>query len=64
MIEVKRDCEDVFFRNKFVKDKKNILSDNKFINRYEKQRIKSLLNEQLSDKGIEYMLLKEQLEHD
>ena len=64
MIEVKKDCEDIFFRNKFVKDKKNILSDNKFINRYEKQRIKSLLNDHLSDKGIEYMLLKEQLEHD
>lgn len=60
MIEVKKDCEDVFFRNKFVKDKKNVIKDKKIINKYDKQRIKSLLNEEFN-KGLEAYYNKENM---
>ena len=52
MIEVKKDEKDLFFRNEFVKNKKDIIQDKKNINKYDKQRIKSLLNEEFN-KGLE-----------
>jgi len=60
MIEVKKDCEDIFFRNKFVKDNKNVIKDKKIINKYDKQRIKSLLNEEFN-KGLEAYYNKENM---
>lgn len=60
MIKVKKDCEDVFFRNKFVKDKKNVIKDKKIVNKYDKQRIKSLLNEEFN-KGLEAYYNKENM---
>ena len=52
MIEIKKDEKDLFFRNEFVKNKKDVIKDKKNINKYDKQRIKSLLNEEIN-KGLE-----------
>lgn len=52
MIEVKKDEKDLFFRNEFIKNKKDVIKDKKNINKYDKQRIKSLLNEEIN-KGLE-----------
>lgn len=52
MIEIKKDVSSLFFRNKFIKDKKDIIDDKNNIKKYDKQRIKSLLNEEIN-KGLE-----------
>lgn len=52
MIEIKKDEKDLFFRNAFIKNKKDVIKDKKNINKYDKQRIKSLLNEEIN-KGLE-----------
>lgn len=52
MIEIKKDEKDLFFRNEFIKNKKDVIKDKKNINKYDKQRIKSLLNEEFN-KGLE-----------
>lgn len=47
MIEIKKDFNFIFFRNNFFKNNKNIFKNIKNINKYDKQRIKSLLNEEI-----------------
>ena len=61
MIEVKKDVNALFFRNEFLKNNKNIFHSSKSIVKYDKQKIKSLLNEQMEKDGLTYYLYMELL---
>lgn len=59
MINVKKDFQDLKYIKDFIKTNR-IYKDADYIHRYDRQRLKSLLNEQIYADGIQYIFVKKE----
>ena len=55
MIIVKKEFEDLLYRQEI---KPRVYNDIEYIHKYDRQRLKSLLNEQMNVDGKEYIFVK------
>ena len=59
MITVKKDFQDLKFQRDFLKKEIGAYHILNYIHKYDKQKLKSLLNERLQDENREYQFVKE-----
>ena len=58
MITIKKDFKDLKKQKDYLRNNR-IYSDIEYIHKYDRQRLKSLLNEQISIEGTKYIFVKE-----
>ena len=59
MINVKKDFQDLQFQRDFIKKETGAFHIIDYIHRYDRQKLKSLLNEQLEKEKKDYCIMKE-----